>query len=781
MMHRLLFRQLKKVTGLRDLETLSRAVEDLEAGKTQTDADLFLRPEIIAHLFNRISASYEQFERDLALRGRSLQLSSKELSEANTKISKEAERQSRGIRSLRETANTLLESEGKQKLGPKYSDMERLSSIMSELVADRATAKRELEFQKFALDQHAIVSITDADGKIQYANDLLCKLSGYDRNELLGQKHSLVNSGTHPDSFFDNLWTTITSGKVWHGKICNRNKNGNLYWVSMTILPLLPEQNMPLRYISISTDITELEQAKNAVRKNEERYRQIADASSDWVWEMDSDLKFSYFSSGFQRLTGIDPAFSLGKTRVEISAKNELNTPKWQHHLQDLEARNPFRDFRFLFEGPDNKSMYLSISGVPIFDKNNVFQGYRGTSTDVSQMVMAENKLKVAKEEAEKANEAKSSFLSSMSHELRTPLNAILGFGQLLEADNANPLLDYQQDALSHIMSGGRHLLELVNQVLDLAKIESGNLSLSIENVKPDEIVESCILMAKAMGEKNKINISLEHLQPQMPFIRADATRFRQVLLNLLSNAVKYNEKNGSIILETEQIGDLYLRFTVTDSGEGISDEHVDKLFLPFHRLSHYSGQIEGTGIGLAITKELVQSMGGGLGFETQEGVGSVFWFELPIAPDDLAPKSTEKKRLDFDKHSNAHPPQKRKVLYIEDNRENVTLMKAIFRNLPHLELISSPTAEKGIEKARQEKPHLILADINLPGMNGIEAFHKLRTLPETFSIPVIAISAAAMPHDIENGEDAGFSNYLTKPIDINTTLDAITEILGSE
>jgi len=359
-------------------------------------------------------------------------------------------------------------------------------------------------------------------------------------------------------------------------------------------------------------------------------------------------------------------------------------------------------------------------------------------------------------------------------------MNAIIGFSEMLELNLEGPLNEAQQNCVHYIRKSGDHLLGLINEVLDLAKIESGDLSLSIEPTNPLYELVGCLEMATSMAAKRNIEIEDRVTSTQLPYIMIDSVRFKQVLLNFVSNAIKYNRDKGRVILDFEIIEGKFLRFLVSDTGKGIPLEMQSELFKPFQRLGREASNIEGTGIGLTITKELLTRMGGNLGFESFEGKGSTFWFELPLAPEGSAALlgdviEKEKTSLEF---TIADGETEKLILYIEDNPENLKLMEKIISKIPNLNMLSAHNAEIGLELAEEKIPELILMDINLPGMNGIKAMNALKTNDKTREIPVVAISAAAMPNEIKRGMAAGFVDYLTKPIRIKKTLEVIKSVL---
>jgi signal transduction histidine kinase len=404
----------------------------------------------------------------------------------------------------------------------------------------------------------------------------------------------------------------------------------------------------------------------------------------------------------------------------------------------------------------------------------------RGTAavyTDITELKRAEVGLRTAKEQAEQANQAKSGFLSSMSHELRTPLNAILGFGQMLDFNPKEPLSGTQKDCVDHIIKGGQHLLELINDVLDLAKIESGKVELSIENVGVRSVLDECLLLVGSMAEERGIDIVVGDGFETEREIRTDRIRFKQSLLNLMSNAIKYNRENGRIALECHETAGRMFHISVADTGAGIPGDRLAELFEPFTRLGAESSNIEGTGIGLTITKQLVERMGGSIGVDSEVGKGSTFWIEIPVAEGKLIDEAMADRET-TDATAKMLPVMVGKILYVEDNPANLQLMELIVGRIEGLSMISAHTAELGIELAKSSDPDLIILDINLPGMDGFAALEKLQDMKETKEIPVIALSANAMPRDIEKGIEAGFRKYLTKPVKVEEVVSAIEGLL---
>jgi signal transduction histidine kinase/CheY-like chemotaxis protein len=391
-----------------------------------------------------------------------------------------------------------------------------------------------------------------------------------------------------------------------------------------------------------------------------------------------------------------------------------------------------------------------------------------------AQLEASNLELGQARKEAERANEAKSEFLSSMSHELRTPLNAILGFGQILASETLPKTAAQQKEFVSHILKAGRHLLALINEILDLAKIESGGVALSPEPTFIAEVMAECHKLAEPLASQR--GVRMVYPPESRICVIADRMRLKQVLLNLLSNAIKYNREGGAVVVSYEVTDSQRARISVQDTGPGLRPEQVQALFQAFNRLGQEAGPIEGTGIGLVVTKKLVELMGGAIGVASTVGAGSVFSIELrsvPAATEAAAAQTAEPLgavREDAGEAAGAT------LLYVEDNPANLKLIEQMIGFRPDLRLLSAPDARLGIELARAHRPRVILMDIHLPGMSGEDALKVLREDRRTADIPVIAITADAMPRAVAKGLATGFFRYLTKPL----MLDAFNEAIDS-
>jgi len=457
--------------------------------------------------------------------------------------------------------------------------------------------------------------------------------------------------------------------------------------------------------------------------------------------------------------------------RAETSIKRVLNEKKITNYELTVRAR-------------DGRQTVVSYNATTFYNRDRKLQGVFAAARDVTegkrldQVLQKQNvDLESATSVAEKANLAKSEFLSSMSHELRSPLNAILGFAQLLESDFPPPKPS-QQESIAQILKAGWHLLKLIDEILDLAKVESRKVPLSREPVSLTEIMRECQDMIEPQAQQRGIHMTF--LYSDLPcFVLADRTRVKQILLNLLSNAIKYNCPQGTVEVDYTQSKPGYMRVNIRDSGVGLNQDQLTQLFQAFNRLGQETGNEEGTGIGLMVAKQLVELMGGIIGVDSTVGMGSVFWFELLLVAEPHL--ILEKTDIAILAKSHEHRgTQVHTVLYVEDNPANLKLVEQIISRYPDLRLLSAVTGDSGIQMAYNSQPEVILMDINLPGIGGLEALKILRADPATAHIPIIAISANAMPRDIKKNLEAGFFRYITKPIKVNELIEVLDVALES-
>jgi len=541
-----------------------------------------------------------------------------------------------------------------------------------------------------------------------------------------------------------------------------------------TKFPLLDEMGTPYSVGAIGIDVTE----QRIVAKSLEESQRLAKVGS-WRWSRKRNELVS-FSHEYANVIGVP--HNKVRDHVNTHGYDLIHEDDRERFVKTFEAAvSEGRDYtiEYRLQQPTGDVRNIYEIGEAIRLPNGECLELRGTVQDVTEQKKAEQEIILAREAAESANQAKSEFLSSMSHELRTPLNAILGFAQMLDYNPKEPLSGTQKSSVEQILKGGNHLLQLINEILDLARIEAGMASLSLEEVELSSVINDCLVLTQEMAEEREIKTSVTGLHHSGLIVWADFTRLKQVTLNLLSNAIKYNRKAGSISIICEENDNGMIKVAITDAGNGIPAERQSELFRPFSRLDAANSEIEGTGIGLVVCQNLIELMNGSIGFESSVGEGSTFWFEIPSIVEHQVAGNLDA-TADDDPHAQHLDNIEGTMLYVEDNPSNLQLMEMIVANIDGLTMYSAHTAELGIEIAKSKQPSIIILDINLPGMSGLEAVKVLRNEEVTKDIPVLALSAAATKKDVELGLKAGFQKYLTKPVKVVELTDAIKEALNT-
>jgi PAS domain S-box-containing protein len=568
-------------------------------------------------------------------------------------------------------------------------------------------------------------------------------------------------------------------------------KDGSRFPAVVSVTALRDDPGAIIGYLLIGTDNTARKQVEAEQKRLDQRLR---------------DQQFytrSLIESNIDALMTTDPAGIITDVNKQTEAltgctRDELIGAPFKNYFTDPERAEAgikqvliggkVTDYELTARTRDGKETVVSYNATTFHDRDRKLQGVFAAARDVTERkrferTLQENNVELerARAAAEKANLAKSDFLSSMSHELRSPLNAILGFAQLMISDTPPPTAS-QVASIDPILHAGWYLLELINEILDLAQIESGKLALSLEPTSLAEVMLECQAMIEPQGQKRGIGMTFPRFDVPC-FVDADRTRLKQVIINLLSNAMKYNRANGTVVVDCvtrtpEHSAPARIRVSVRDSGAGLAPEMVAQLFQSFNRLGRESSAEEGTGIGLVMSKRLVEMMEGEIGVESTVGAGSVFWFDLNAAD---APRLMADRAEDsVIAQAQVRPGAPlRTLLYVEDNPANLKLVERLIARRPDMRLLSARDGNLGIHLARSRHPEVILMDINLPGISGIEALKILREDPATAHIPVVALSANAMPRDIQKGMLAGFFMYLTKPIKVDefmNTLDAALE-----
>jgi PAS domain S-box-containing protein len=642
---------------------------------------------------------------------------------------------------------------------------------------------------------------TDAKGVIQIFNVGAERMLGYaaaevlnsitpaeisDPQEVIARAKALSRElGTPIAPGFEALVFKASRGIEDIYELTYIRKDGSRFPAVVSVTALRDAEKVIIGYLLIGTDNTARKQVEAEQKKLDQRLR---------------DQQFytrSLIESNIDALITTDPSGIITDGNKQMEAltgctRDELIGAPFKNYFTDPEraeaaiklvlSEKKVTNYELTARARDGKKTVVSYNASTFYDRDRTLQGVFAAARDVTErksfeLALQESNVEMesAKSAAEKANLAKSDFLSAMSHELRSPLNAILGFAQLMES--ASPLpTDSQKESIAQILQAGWHLLKLINEILDLAVIESGKVSLSLEPVSLCEVLSECQAMMDAQAIQYGIRMTFPIMDKPI-FVWADQTRLKQIIINLLSNAIKYNKSNGSVVVVCEASEPDRIRIIVKDTGEGLVPDKIAQLFQPFNRLGQEASGVAGTGIGLVVTKQLVELMEGVIGVESGVGTGSQFWVELrSTAAPDL--------RVEQNKQSVAYQPpvpsnlSKSSLLYIEDNPANMKLVEQLIELRSDIKLLTAVNGTTGIELARTLLPDMILMDINLPGISGIEALKILREDPRTAHIPVVALSANAMLRDIDLGLEVGFFRYLTKPIRVKEFMETLDVVL---
>ena len=649
-----------------------------------------------------------------------------------------------------------------------------------------------------------IITFHAASGKIETVNPAAERMFGYRSAELRNQPVSLLIPELVDDQHFDALKPpaadATTLGSDLGREALGQRKNGSPF-------PLeIAASEMWLRgqryFTGILRDLTSRKQIDEALLKAGALQNAIFNSANFSSIATDAKGVIQIFNVGAERMLGYAAADVMNRiSPADISDPQELIarattlsvelgtpiTPGFEALV--FKASRGIEDiYELTYIRKDGSRFPAVVSVTALRDAHEEIIGYLLIGTDNTvrkqieeernrvDMELQENTLELvkAKAVAEKANQAKSDFLSSMSHELRSPLNAILGFAQLMDSDTPPPTPS-QKTCINQILHAGWYLLELINEILDLAVVESGRMSLSLEAVSVPDVMIECKSMIEPQAQKRGISMTFPSFTDPC-YVRADHTRVKQVIINLLSNAIKYNQAGGSVNVDCVLTVPDRVRISVRDTGAGLSPENLAQLFQPFNRLGQEAGGEEGTGIGLVVSKRLVELMRGQIGVASTVGTGSVFWIDLLVATDPHAGY------IEAACAAIAPPDlpdgiRSRLLLYIEDNPANLKLIEQLIARRPDMRLLTAQNGNDGINLARVSLPDVILMDINLPGISGIEAMNILRVDPLTSHIPIVALSANAIPRDIEKGLEAGFFRYLTKPIRVNHFMETMNEV----
>lgn len=676
--------------------------------------------------------------------------------------------------------------------------LEVVSKVQQEEAVIKAVALQNAIFNSANFSSIA----TDANGVIQIFNVGAERMLGYFADEVMNtitpaeisDPQELITRAKALSAEFD---MSITPGfealvfKASRGiediyELTYIRKDGSRFPAVVSVTALRDIDKVIIGYLLIGTDNTarkqvEAEQMKLDQRLRDQQFytRSLIESNIDALMTTDPAGIITDVNKQMEALTGCTRDELIGApfknyftdpARAEAGIKLVLNDKK-------------VTDYELTACARDGKKTVVSYNATTFYDRDRTLQGVFAAARDVTERKRFEQalqetnvELESAKSAAEKANLAKSDFLSGMSHELRSPLNAILGFAQLM-ATASPPPTDIQKESINQILQAGWHLLKLINEILDLSVVESGKVSLSLEPVSVLDVLLECQAMMEAQAQQRGILMTFPRFAAPS-FAWADQTRLKQVVINLLSNAIKYNEVKGHVTVDYSAVSSDRIRISFQDTGAGLTSEKMAQLFQPFNRLGQEAGSVAGTGIGLVVTKQLVELMGGVMGVESTVDKGSVFWIELRSTPAPELKNVEPKKAAALIVPRSIDAPQKI-LLYIEDNPANMKLVERLIERRTDIKLLKAVDGLQGISLARASLPDVILMDINLPGISGIEALKSLKDDQATAHIPVVAISANAMSRDIEVGRQLGFFQYLTKPIVVEefmSTLDLALE-----
>ena len=654
-------------------------------------------------------------------------------------------------------------------------------TLVSSSIRDVSERKRaEQKFRSLLESAPDAIVIVDLSGRIVIVNAQTEKVFGFQREELLGQfvdvlvpKRLRAQHKVHRESYSHGPKPrNMGPGLDLYGL----RRDGSEFPVEISLSPLETEDGTLVS--AAIRDITERRRAEATARLASDRLLSAVESIQGMLALYDAEDRLVLCNSACRELLGRGTGGPIiGLSFAEL-LQDALDAELFE--LGDRTAQEFFAYWLAYRQSPFGVLDVRTRAGqsLRVTDRRTLEGGVVSTIWDITDDVQREAELTQARALAESANSAKSEFLSSMSHELRTPLNSILGFAQLLQRDKKTPLSERQLEKLDYVLKGGEHLLRLIDDILDLSRVEAGRVTVSSEPVGVSEVLNEVRATLAPMASRLGVDVQLRALPELGLQVTADRTRFAQILINFGSNAIKYGKVGGSAAISVSRPRPGVLRVSVNDDGIGIPLDKQDKIFQPFQRAGQEAGPIEGTGIGLAISRRLAELMFGCVGFSSVPGRGSEFWLELPLfeaKPDQQPSELSEIPAVA--ELAAAHGPRFT-VVYIEDNPSNIAFMRDVLEDFERIRLIAIPTAEVGIEVVREQRPDLVIMDINLPGMSGFEATRRLSEWPETADIPVIALTAAAMTGDRKRASEAGFRKYLTKPVKIDELLQTLHELL---
>ena len=769
-MKKVLLRQLRRSMGIDNEEALAAFLQKLQATNHSADPEISRCLSGLGDFLARVDETYDQFDRDLDLKTRSLDLSSQELSAANDKLRHDLHERQGALHALRDAVRELLPDNVSDTLIAQ-EDLSALSQRLSELVASNASSQRELANQKFALDQHAIVSITDASGVITYANERFCQISGYERDKLIGQTHRLIKSAKHPAEFYEEMWSTISGGQVWHGEVCNRKRSGELYWVSATIVPMLDEHGIPQQYIGIRTDITDRKLMENQLNDQLHLVEELIEAIPLPVYLKDTQGRYLRLNRAFELFFDTQRERFIGKTLHDLLSPEDAAV-----HIEkdkELFLHGGVQSYEAVVHSRDGHRHDAIYRKAVLTRRDGSIQGLLGIIIDITERKQAEAEVMLARDAAEAASRAKSEFLANMSHEIRTPMNGVIGMTDLaLDTE----LSDEQREYLMIVKSSADSLLTIINDILDFSKIEAGKLQ--IENISYDlhRVVSDTLKTVVLKAHEKGLELIFEILPGVPNYVLGDPGRLRQVLTNLVGNAIKFTERGEisvrvSLISETKNTAELH--FSVADTGIGIAQDKQGQIFEAFTQEdTSTTRRYGGTGLGLSISRRLVELMGGRMWLESEIGKGSIFHFSMRLDIDQF-PQTVQQDPF-VDLHG-------RRILVVDDNETNRRVLGGMLATW-EVEAVLADGAERAwqILAASEQAFDGIILDAHMPEVDGYELAQWIKTRMDD-PPPMLMLSSGALRGDAERCRAIGIHGFFAKPISSEELVAALCRIFGLE
>ncbi len=656
------------------------------------------------------------------------------------------------------SANSQLELKVKERTSALEEQILQRKEVQLQLI------KNERYFRRLIENVSDVITLLDEDGIITYSSPSSRIVIGIPPEKIIGfDIRDIVLAEDLKHIQISTLHELYSGATPMEYRLMD--KKGEIH-VMETYIQKFQQDDDSDGYILYSRDITLRKQAEEETHK----LKMVVEQSPSSIVITDTEGTIEYVNPAFEQITGYSFTEAVGQNPRVLKSGN---TPEsaFRQLWKTITAGHVWRG-EFINRKKNGDLYNENVLVLPIKNVKGEITNFVAVKENVTE-------LKRARKHAEQANQAKSNFLSNMSHELRTPLNAINGFSQLMLKSKKNPLNEKQMDMTGQIHTAGQHLLQLINEILDLARIESGEFSLSLESLDPHIFLDDCLSLTRSLADEKSITITGSYAGTDLPLVRADLTRVKQIMLNLLSNSVKYNKPEGTVVVDVEMEISGFLRFNVTDNGIGIPEEKQKDLFSPFKRVLENPNEIEGTGIGMTITKQLVEKMGGDIGFESQLDKGSHFWFTLPVS----VGMSIAENRSDLIETSNnktcaEEKVQEKLILYIEDDPVNTIFMHELILEQENFRLITAPTGEDGVVMAEENLPDLILLDLNLPGIDGFQTYRQLKSNPKTEFVPVVAVSADAMEKTVKRVHKLGFNGFIPKPVNVSQLLKIMADAL---